>query len=145
MSDTAHDLDLGSFEDDVAALATKPEVVGAAVAEDDDLSKAVWDLASGDVALDALNETAPADVDAIFAEAKLAAMNPKPTLQEMIAAICDAANRLEDGQRALMRAGVRREPHAPYMRQAAILDAAQKFLLLVDTKRDAVKRVLRGG
>lgn len=98
-------------------------------------------------ATDQTVSVADAPVDTIataFEAAQHAAMTPKPQLKEMIEAVSIAAADLEGGQRRLLLTGARAEPYAPYMRRAAALVATRNFLLLIQTKQDAVKRVLRG-
>jgi hypothetical protein len=94
-------------------------------------------------------EEQAADVDAaptladLFVRAQVAAMEPKPTLKQMIETTLLARYDLEDVQSRLLHAGVTGEPHAPYMRRAAILNAASNFLALIDANQDAVRAVLK--
>jgi hypothetical protein len=87
----------------------------------------------------------PLDVSRIMTAAKEAALQPKPTIAEMIEVITDRRYNLEDWQERCVLRGINSEPDKQTMRKAAVLASCANFLMLIETKKAEIARVLRGG
>lgn len=84
-----------------------------------------------------------ADLADVFTQAKADATLPKPTIEEMILEVTAARGAIEDRQFRALVCGFQAAPDKGAMRAAAVLAAAVNFLLLIEAKQAAVKRVLR--
>lgn len=86
--------------------------------------------------------TLPPEIARKMLEAKEAALDPKPTLPEMIDAVQADAADTEARQLSLLLTGDRATPYAPALRRMAVLDACARFLqACVDRPDEVAKRL----
>jgi hypothetical protein len=79
----------------------------------------------------------------IMADAKIIAADPKPSLDDMIAAAETEAAAIEGRQADIVKGALRSEPDRGQMRRAAIFDATARLLRLIKQNQAAVARVLK--
>lgn len=85
-------------------------------------------------------------IDAMLSEAKLAAADPKPSIEEIRQAIADEAWRREGSQRALLIAGLIDAPIGTEVRQIVTLDAAVRFIdACLNQPLEVAKRLQKQG
>jgi hypothetical protein len=82
-------------------------------------------------------------IEKLMSDARVAAMEPKPTIDEMIEVVMAEAADREGRQQRMLYTADRSQPYAPAMREVAILDALARFLVVVKENQTAVGAVLR--